>query len=98
MEVAVSADIDRLTIASEALGSLVKLQDSADKSWYKFEKEEVVVEREDSSRVFLSDQCPVVKALRSIQQWRLYADGKDSKQAGKILDELGAVKGDVNGD
>ncbi|MDO8587728.1 MAG: HD domain-containing protein [Armatimonadota bacterium] len=75
-------DIEVFNRISDKLGSLVRMADSAAKSWYKFKKEEeIVVEMEDGSNKPLSDICPVVKGLRSIDQQRLYVDNADKEEA-----------------
>jgi HD superfamily phosphohydrolase len=79
---------DELAVFEEAVGRLegvVRLQDSADKSWYKFKKEEIVVEKDDGATVLLSAICPVVKGLEGVKQMRLYADVHDRAEAHKLL-------------
>ncbi|MCL4552403.1 MAG: HD domain-containing protein [Candidatus Marsarchaeota archaeon] len=85
-------DIDNFRAVADALGQIVKLEDSADKSWYKFEKEEIVVERDNGLRVQLSDICFSVKGLHGVKQMRLYADRTNKDRAREIKNKLDGKK------
>ena len=89
---------DLFRTVANALGDLVKHEDSADKSWYKFEREEIVVERDDNSRVLLSEICPSVKGLSGVKQKRLYVDGTDKDRARQIIDRIDMNEVKADGD
>lgn len=92
-EVPSTSELDLLEKIKGALGDTVKLEDAADKSWYKYKKEEVVVDMEDGTRNVLSNICSVVNALIGVKQWRLYTDGSCAEETKKRVEKIVGQEG-----
>ncbi len=76
-------DMERLAAVKNALGLLVASEQSAEKSWYKTGRPDILVESEaDDDKVdFLSTHFPTIGSLRSNAQVILYAKPEDAGEA-----------------
>lgn len=72
------------------MGSLVGFVDEAEKSWYKFGKEDVNILLENNKRnsrkaVLLSSMSSVVRGLNAVRQKRVYVPIERKRDAEEIL-------------
>ncbi|GAF26388.1 HD superfamily phosphohydrolases [Moorella thermoacetica Y72] len=85
-------ELNQLERVCEKLGTLVSFIDSAEKSWYKFDKEDVYIYLDDHEKrkkpktVLLSSLSSVVRGLNAVKQQRVYVPWERKKEAEEILE------------
>ncbi len=86
------ADLEFAEVVCERLGDKVGFVDKAEKSWYKFQDQDIpVLQGTKSSKEFLtplSKLSSVVKGLKSVNQIRIYVSEHDRKEAENTIQAL----------
>ncbi len=95
-EVPLPADLRRLEEARARLGTLVAFVDTAEQSWYKFEKDDVPIvqfsEAGPGEYTLLSELSNVVHGLKAVKQTRIYVPYAQRREANDIVRRLGEGK------
>lgn len=86
------ADLEFAEKACEHLGDSVGFVDQAEKSWYKFQDQDIpVLQGTKGAKVFLtplSKLSSVVKGLKSVNQTRIYVPNEKRKEAENVIQSL----------
>lgn len=94
-------DLELANTIIESLGSQIKFTDKADKSWYKFSKEEEIHiihdmgSRHEKAKP-LSKMSSVVKGLPTVRQIRLYSTNEKKLEVRRKIEDLRQEEGGLS--
>jgi HD superfamily phosphohydrolase len=88
-----TSDMELANSIIDSLADQIKLTDTADKSWYKFSKEEEIhiindIDSRHEKAKPLSKMSSVVKGLPTIRQIRLYSTKEEKEEVRKRIEDL----------
>lgn len=90
-EVPLPDDTDRVNRVMQKLGNRVRICDTAEKSWYKTAKDDILIQTENMGKerlIPLSRLSNIVNNIRAVSQVRIYVSCKDKNACKKIVNKI----------